>query len=561
MEQDFIVIGIWLLALCGIGIQMRISAKGREKKFEKKLRKNFGARPQKEYEYEAFESISHYFRNVTKGRTDVIDDITWNDLDMDTIFMLFDHTNSSAGAEYLYYLLRTPVLSQEKLSERELLIQYFSAHEEERVKLQKIFAKIGRTRKHSITDYIYNLNGLQEKSNLEHYILCALFFCSIGILIVNPVIGVLIFIAAMTINTCVYFKRKAEVEPYVVSFSYLLRILKGVQEIEKLQISELQTYVSKMKESGRKFKKFQKNSYIVSTMGGIGGSLGDVILDYLRMVLHVDLIKFNSMLRELKKNIDEVEIFIEGLGLIESMICVASFREMISYYCIPQLTDKKEAFVEIKEVYHPMIEEPVTNSISENSSVLITGSNASGKSTFLKTAAINAILSQAVNTSLSKEYKANFFRVYSSMALQDDLIGKDSYYMVEIKSLKRIMDAGKDEIPMLCFVDEVLRGTNTVERIAASAQILENLNRPHVFCFAATHDIELTHILEHSYKNYHFREEIKNGDILFNYCLYEGRAQTRNAIKLLGMMGYKPEIIKSAELSAEHFIETGEWKL
>ena len=83
---------------------------------------------------------------------------------------------------------------------------------------------------------------------------------------------------------------------------------------------------------------------------------------------------------------------------------------------------------------------------------------------------------------------------------------------------------------VLCFVDEVLRGTNTVERIAASTQILKSLCHPGVLCFAATHDIELTELLQKDFDNYHFEEDIRDGDIFFNYRIKEGRATTRNAI-------------------------------
>ena len=156
---------------------------------------------------------------------------------------------------------------------------------------------------------------------------------------------------------------------------------------------------------------------------------------------------------------------------------------------------------------------------------------------------------------------SSFFRIYSSMALRDDLVGQESYYIVEIKALKRILDVLDEEMPVLCFVDEVLRGTNTVERIAASSQILKSLSREDVICFAATHDVELTHMLEKEYDNYHFQEEVKDDDILFNYLLYPGRATSRNAIKLLSIMGYDQKIISSAETSAERFLKTGEWKL
>ena len=190
-----------------------------------------------------------------------------------------------------------------------------------------------------------------------------------------------------------------------------------------------------------------------------------------------------------------------------------------------------------EEMYHPLISNPVKNSFETNNGVLVTGSNASGKSTFLKTIAINAILAQTINTCLADKFITNHYRIYSSMALRDNLGSGESYYIVEIKSLKRILDAvNKDVSPVLCFVDEVLRGTNTVERIAASTQILKSLCNANTKCFAATHDIELTHLLEKYYDNYHFEEEVIDNDIVFNYKVLNGRATSRNAIKLLKIL-------------------------
>ena len=99
-----------------------------------------------------------------------------------------------------------------------------------------------------------------------------------------------------------------------------------------------------------------------------------------------------------------------------------------------------------------------------------------------------------------------------------------------------------------------------MERIAASTQILKSLSKASVLCFAATHDIELTHLLKKYYNNYHFEEEIVDNDVVFHYQLMRGRAVTRNAIKLLGVMGYDEEIIKEAEEMAEGFLEKGSWE-
>lgn len=146
------------------------------------------------------------------------------------------------------------------------------------------------------------------------------------------------------------------------------------------------------------------------------------------------------------------------------------------------------------------------------------------------------------------------------MALKDDVLRNESYYIVEIKSLKRIIDKSNDKIPTLCFVDEILRGTNTIERIASSSEVLNYFNNSNCICFAATHDIELTYLLEDEFNNYHFEEEITDKDIVFDYVLKNGRANSRNAIKLLGLMGYDDKIIDSANERAEQFITTGKWK-
>ena len=210
--------------------------------------------------------------------------------------------------------------------------------------------------------------------------------------------------------------------------------------------------------------------------------------------------------------------------------------------------------------WHPLLSHPVKNTIRADRGVLLTGSNASGKSTFLKMVAVNAVLAQTIHTCTAESYHAPIFRIFSSMALRDSIENGESYYIVEIRSLKRILDVAEErKSPVLCFVDEVLRGTNTVERIAAATQILIHLAESGALGFAATHDIEMTELLKEQYDNYHFEEVIKDGDIMFPYQLLPGKASTRNAIRLLQMMGYNEEIIKKASRQAEHFLETGKW--
>jgi DNA mismatch repair ATPase MutS len=194
--------------------------------------------------------------------------------------------------------------------------------------------------------------------------------------------------------------------------------------------------------------------------------------------------------------------------------------------------------------------------------VLITGSNASGKSTFLRSVALNIVLAQSVNTCTADKYTAPQCMPVSSMSLKDNLMSGESYYMAEIKSVKRILDmASASGVHVVCFIDEVLRGTNTIERIAASTEILKKLSGVCITCFAATHDIELTRLLEDIYDNYHFEEEIAEGDIHFPFKLMAGKSSCSNAIRLLRIMGYDTSITENAEKLAKHFLEAGKWEM
>ncbi len=529
-----------------------------EKQFAQKLYEEYGALPQREYKPGQLEVISKYYKKHKEGF--FIDDITWNDLNMDEVFKKMNYTYSAAGEEYLYYLLRTPCMDERELLRREEIITFFSAHPKERAAYQFLFNKLGRTGKFSIYDYLDYLDRLGERSNVPHYLALVLVFVCIGVLFVNIPYGLLALVCVLIYNNITYFRVKNEIDPYITSFAYVFRILRAVKKLKVHETEVLAEEFEDLRKCSGAMTGFEAGSFLIMSGGRMSGSGNplDMLLDFVRMGFHLDLIKFNQMLSEVRKHIGEIDHMITILGKMEAMIAIGAYRAFLEDYCVPEFTEKTE--VNIRGLYHPLLEEPVRNDIQSEKSVLITGSNASGKSTFLKTVALNSIFAQSIHTCLADQYTASMFRVVSSMSLRDDVQGGESYYMVEIRSLKRIMDMlSQKGAVVLCFVDEVLRGTNTVERIAASTQILKSMAAGNCICFAATHDIELTYLLKDIYKNYHFSEEISENDISFSYKILGGRAQTRNAIKLLGIMGFPPEIIDEAQEMAGHFMETGVW--
>ena len=536
----------------------------RRERIEKKLESSWGKPSTRKITDDEMKVISHYYEDSIENSgadSGYIDDITWNDLDMDRIYKKMNIANSSVGQESLYKMLRIPS-DIKKLKETDRLASFFASDKEKRKSVQRIFCWLGFSKGVSVSDYISLLSDLKPSGNLIHYLSVILIAAAIICCIfVNPVAGIGLVIVAVSFAVISYYKLKAGVEPYFICITQIVRMVQAAHDIEKLDIEELSEYNRYFKDTEKDFSSVVKNSGIL-TSGNVTGSLSEMVLDYVRMLTHIDLIKFNHMLKKLDSHEDKVYELMETLGYIEACICVASFRKQLEYWSRPALSSHG-SYLSVTEVFHPLIKEPVVNSITTSKHVLVTGSNASGKSTFLKTIAINALLSQTIYTSTSKEYNAPFYRIYSSMALRDDLNAQNSYYIVEIKSLKRILDAvdKDDKRPVLCFVDEVLRGTNTVERIAASSEILKSLRYKNVLVFAATHDIELTYLLEKYYDNYHFQEEVTDDDVKFNYRLFTGPAVTRNAIKLLGVIGYNKNIIDAAESQAGYFIRSGSWKV
>lgn len=559
--MEYIIFGaVMLLFLVLYMIRCALDEKKRKKKFRENLYADYGKKPQKKYPEGRLATIARRFGRRVDESEFVIDDITWNDLDMDRVFSRMDYTFSATGEEMLYRMLRCPCKEESELKEREILIRYFMEHEDDRVALQILFAQIGRTGKYSIYDYMDYLENLEERRNTRHYAVLAAMMVALIVCFFNPGYGIAAFSGLLCYNLVSYFKEKGEIDPYITTFAYILRVLQMESEFSKHDISVLSGLVEDMDARKKKFGKFMRFSSLLMYQNSMSGNPPDILMDYVRMGLHLNLIKFNTMLAECKKYKDDIIAIIETMGYIESMISIGAYRASVENYCLPDFSSHEKE-INAKQLYHPLLEHPVSNSFAVKKGMLLTGSNASGKSTFLKSVAVAQIMAQSVYTVCAGAYATSFYRMYTSMALRDDMERSESYFIVEIKALKRIIDAADTEgVSVMCFVDEVLRGTNTVERIAAASRILEQMAHNGVFCFAATHDIELTTLLQKDYENYHFEESIEENDVKFNYLLKEGKATSRNAIKLLSVLGYTDDIISKAEMRANNFLMSGEWK-
>lgn len=544
MTQIIVVTVILFFIIFGAGYYREQNEK---KAYKESLLANYAKVNNRKFTSDELKSVRGYELYHRDENDFLIDDTTWQDLDMNLIYCRMNYCKSSAGDEYLYNMLRHPVTSETDWVSFENKIDGLKDDEKLRQELSLCLHDMGRSGNLSIYSYLDKLDeakGISFAANMAGVIayvpavIICFFLLPLGI--------ALIFILAIY-NIASYFKQKRKIEKYIICFEYIFKVLKNCDRLcaalkadEKGVFKEEMTDLSDMLTVFSSFRRF--SSLVVGDLGT--GPLA-VIFDYVKMLTHTDLLKFDSMLEQIKQHKDEIDHILKITGKIDTYLSIGEYRTYLKDCCIPTF-DESYNGIDISDGYHPLIESAIPNSIETKKSILLTGSNASGKSTFLKMIAVNALLSQTIHTVCAKDYKAPYFAMYSSLSLKDNILSGESYYMVEIKSLKRIMDASKKGQRVLGFVDEVLRGTNTVERIAASSAILRDLDQKGVLVFAATHDLELTSILEDEYENYHFEEDINGNDIVFPYKISKGRATSRNAIKLLGFMGYDSNIIKKA---------------
>lgn len=536
----------------------------RRRRLLRKIRRTYGQMPEREYAPGDMESISHYSRR-RKDQGFWIDDITWNDLDMDRVFGMVNQTVSSPGEDVLYDILRHPLFDREQIKKREALICFFAENPEKRERLQLMLSGVGKTWHGSLSDTIFALESAAEVKTGFHRLMLVLLAGNLLVLLpFYPVPGLLLFILLSTVNVIYYYggKDSSRIAAFTDCFASFLSMVEMASRMEKVNWPETAEQMQEIRKGKQALEGLKKRTFFLTGKNTASGDPAQLFMDYIRMVFHVDILTYNKTLRLVKGKTKEIMVLLDRLGELDAAISIASFRELLPFWCRPDFAEydkNRQIGLKAENLYHPLIREPVANSIEAQGGVLVTGSNASGKSTFMKNIAVNSILAQTLLTCTCSAYEAPFLKVMTSMALRDDLSGGESYFIVEIRSLKRILDESKKQEPLLCIIDEVLRGTNTIERIAASSRILAGLNQKWILPFAATHDIELSYILEDRYRNLHFEEEIRDGQVWFHYLLKEGRATTRNAIRLLSVMDYDEEIVREAEAAAAEFEQTGLW--
>ncbi|MFT5144636.1 MAG: hypothetical protein ACI84D_003273, partial [Thalassolituus oleivorans] len=198
-----------------------------------------------------------------------------------------------------------------------------------------------------------------------------------------------------------------------------------------------------------------------------------------------------------------------------------------------------------RELGHPLIprEAVIRNDYRVDACghvALITGSNMSGKSTFLRAVGISHVMASAGGPVDARSHASIPFRLFSSMGIHDSVNDGISFFYAEVRRLGRMnrQVTGSSE-PSMVLIDEIFRGTNNRERLIGSRALLQSLVKTRSVGLVATHDLELVSLSDESagFRNWHFREEVTGGRMVFDYLLHPGPCPTTNALKIMAAEG------------------------
>lgn len=234
-----------------------------------------------------------------------------------------------------------------------------------------------------------------------------------------------------------------------------------------------------------------------------------------------------------------VEDWLNDIGSIEAFASIAVLNH-ISAGVYPEISDNSLE-VTATNLGHPLIpqDERVCNDVNMNNNIMIiTGSNMSGKTTFLRTIGINLVLAYAGGMVTAGRMKASVMDICTSMRISDNLHEGVSTFYGELVRIKTIIDKADESNKMIFLIDEIFRGTNSKDRIMGAVTVLKHLNEAGVIGAITTHDMELC-VLDESkgINNYHFEEYYKDNKIYFDYKLRSGQSTTTNAKFLMEMVG------------------------
>lgn len=476
-----------------------------------------------------FDAQYHAYRDHYNEQS-FIDDKTWSDLNMDTLFHKINFNFTAIGEMRLYATLR----GMFKVNQTSL-INMFKENKVFRLNVSYILSKIGKNVYPLFPDQM-----LPTKRNILLMFCPLLPFIGFAFIFLIPSKGILICLTFMILNAILSFKLKKSYDQDLKSIFYTANVIKQSQALSKIESTPA------ISVDFTHFKASRRFSGLLARVES--QDMASSIIMFIKLVFMIDYVLFHLIQRSYFKYQEEVMTCYDYISILDNHYSIAMYQHTLTHYCYPKINHNING-LQMKSIIHPLLDEEnaIANTIDISNHILLTGSNASGKSTFMKAVALNLILAQSIQTATAHSFIYQPGYVMTSMANADDVLSGDSYFLSELKSIRRLFNTHQCN-KIYCFIDEIFKGTNTTERIAASESVLSYLDNQKAYqVIAATHDVELSTLLENTYNNYHFNESIQENSIFFDYKIKPGKANTRNAIELLRITQFPIDIYQRAQ--------------
>ncbi|UBM60764.1 DNA mismatch repair protein MutS [Marinilongibacter aquaticus] len=514
----------------------------RKKDAAERLKESFGQLKNTSYD---FDHIERYFRHSSHAKAyQVLSDKTCKDLDFDDLFMFLDRTHSHVGQQYLYNKLRTVVIDKPQTKLDEEIIEELSEDSTLRISLQTKLEMLNHRD-------AYYISTLFQEEHLNppkwFFIIKLLSLASLAALILGffkPVFF-LVLLGIFCVNFVLHYWNKKNLAQYVGSIPQLLRLNNlAYQLFTQPVLRKLSPDLAKSFKTINEVKSRMSFFQLEAKLQGEFEVIAWFVFEILKTMLLLEPLLLFGVLARLNTKRSEIENVFNFVGHIDMLISIASLRSGLDTFCLPIIHDGTTILA--KDIYHPLIFNCTTNSIEiAEKSILLTGSNMSGKTSFIRAIGLNVITGMTINTCFAKSMTFPCLKVFSAIRISDDLMNDKSYYFEEVLTIKEILDESRNG-KNLFLLDEIFKGTNTVERIAAGKSVLSALTKNHNKVLVSTHDIELTDMLSDEYALYHFSETVNDKTVGFDYKLKEGKLENRNAIRILEINDYPEEVVKEA---------------
>lgn len=500
-----------------------------------------------------FRQIRKYF-SFSRDRTSYqsISDRTLEDLDLEELFMLIDRTTTRPGQQFLYHTIRSIPRDNIKTDKFEKIIEWLEQNPD---KLKALLPDLS-VLDHKDAYYIPSLFAEKHIQKPKWFpAIQLLSLASIGSALFAFIFPQLLIalLLLLTVNFSIHYWNKSNLYQYSASIPQLLALNTLIKKITATGYTK-EIHPDILKSSlaidglGFRMKIFKLEARLQSEIGQAVEYLAELIK---ALFLIEPLVLFN-VLEELESRKEHVRNLFEFIGDFDVAISISALRKTLPYYCKPGDT-AHEKQIHGSDIYHPLIFSAVGNSITlSQKSALLTGSNMSGKTTFIRTIGINAITGQTLNTCFAKEFAMPRMKVFSAIRITDDLLNDKSYYFEEVLAIRNLLNESESEFPCLFLLDELFKGTNTIERIASGKAVLSYLSKGENIVLAATHDQELADLLAGPFNLFHFTEAFQGDQIVFDYKIKSGKLLTTNAIRILELNGYPTELTAEAKALATH---------